>query len=274
MWCTSIVQAIHSALLYGCVKDIASCAKVWCCIAYFGLVSRASVCMLTSLHITCKIVNGCFFLSSLYAPLTPHIPTLSPSSHPLHLTSLHTSHATSPHPLTPHASSHPTPLTLPHTSHSLTSHTPHTLSHLTPPHTSHSTPLTEYIRRRHNHIYGPRTPPSSTTPRRQPRVGPHPKPREGHCRKLKEPRIYPQGKLNYHNLLPMTHCHWCSLLRPLVAWLLSRTPTHPHFRNLHSCKCTTDNIIGAGTLIWTSVIQLSLIRNPPNNDIHRYFAVH
>ena len=142
-----------------------------------------------SLHRTCKIVNGCFFLSSLYAP----IPTLSPSSHPLHLTSLHTSHPTSPHPLIPHASSHPL--------------TPHTSSHLTPPHTPHSTPLTEYIRRRHNHIYGPCTPPSSTTPRRQPRVGQHPKPWEGHRRKLKEPRIYPQGKLNYCNLLPMTRCH-------------------------------------------------------------------
>ena len=165
-------------------------------------------------------------------PCTPHTPHLHTPSHlmPPHI----------PHPslsLTPHILSHPTPLTPPHTS---------------PPHTSHSTPLTECIRRRHNHCHGPRTPPSSTTSRRQPRVGPHPKPREGHCRKLKEPRIYPQGKLNYRNLLPVSHIHWC----PLVARLCLVPPTHTPFRNLHSqisvpapMILSVDNIIGAGTLI-------------------------
>ena len=163
---------------YGCVEGIASCAKVRCCIAYFGLLSHANVCILTwfpkmgketqregmkekrSLHRTCKIV--CI--------LTPY--TLSPSSHPLTLHTLH--------PFTPYTPSHPTP------------HTPHP-------------PLTECIGGRHHHCHGPRTSPSWTSPRSQSRVGQHPKPRERHCRKLEESRIHPQGKLNHYNYLPTNH---------------------------------------------------------------------
>lgn len=111
-------------VVYGCVEGIASCAKVRCCIACFGLPSHVSVCMLTwfqrevewgkiqrrewkrnvayaELAKLCMLMCWYFFLSSLLS----HIPTLSPSSPP------HTSH-----PLILHTPSHPT-LLAPHTSH-------------------------------------------------------------------------------------------------------------------------------------------------------------
>ena len=109
--CTQCLNLV----VYGCVEGIASCAKVRCCIAYFGLLSHASVCILIwfpkmgeeiqregmkeecSLHRTCKIV--CI--------LTPY--TLSPSSHPF---------------------------------------TPYTPSHPTPPHTPHPTPTPHRVHRR------------------------------------------------------------------------------------------------------------------------------
>ena len=172
-----------------------------------------------------------------FLPVCTHPHTLSFLT-PSHTSCLLTSH-------TPHIPSHPHPLT-PHPSHLTPPHTSHPLI----PHTPHSTPLTEYIRGRHNHIYGPCTPPSSTTPRRQPRVGQHPKPREGHCRKHKEPRIYPQGKLNYCNLLTMTRCHWCSLLRPY--YCLVPPPT------LISETCILANVQPITSLVLTHLSELQL----------------
>ena len=141
--------------------------------------------------------------------------------------------------------------------------TPHTISHHLTPHTvSHPTPHTECIRGRHNHCHGPHTPPSSTTPGRQPRAWPHPKPWEGHCRELKEPRIYPQGKLNYRNLLPMSH-----LPLVLTTWATCCTivvSSPPPILVLGTCiiaNVPIDSVIGAGT-VESHLSELHLSKPP------------
>lgn len=108
-------------VVYGCVEGIASCAKVRCCIACFGLPSHVSVCMLTwfqrevewgkiqregmkekcSLCRTCKIVYANVLILLPFLPPIPHPHTLSFLT-PSHFTPPHTSH-----PLTPHTSRTP-----------------------------------------------------------------------------------------------------------------------------------------------------------------------